>query len=69
MKYNLNKMNFDSFFKFILLIFIGYFLYLLTVITMQIKNNSEIGRYRFDTETHFLIDTKTGKIARVKNIR
>lgn len=49
MKYNLNKISFHSFFKFMLLIFIGYFLYLLTVITMQVKNNSEIGRYRFDT--------------------
>lgn len=69
MKYNFNKISFHSFFKFMLLIFIGYFLYLLTVITMQVKNNSEIGRYRFDTDTHFLIDTKTGKIVRVKNIQ
>ena len=69
MKYNLTKINFDIFFKFMLLIFIAYFLYLLTLIAIQLKNNAEIGRYQFNQDTYYLIDTKTKKKKKVKNIR
>lgn len=60
MKYNLKAIGFDKFFKVILLICIGYFLFLLTIIVRQIEKKSEVGRYQFHNEGYLIIDTKTG---------
>lgn len=64
MKYTLSKINFDTLFKVILLVFITYFLFLLTKISMQLKDNSDVGRYQFHTDKPYLLDTKTGVIKR-----
>lgn len=57
----LRKLSFDIVFKTILILFIGYFLFLLTNIATSMRNNSEVGRYQFDKDGSFVIDTKTGK--------
>lgn len=64
MKYTLSKISFDTLFKVILLVFIAYFLFLLTKISMQLKDNSDVGRYQFHTDNPYLLDTKTGVIKR-----
>ena len=64
MKSYLNKINGETVFKVLLLIFIGYFLYLLTIIAIQIKSNGDVGRYQFHNDKPFLIDTKTGEVKR-----
>lgn len=64
MKYNLSKISFDAIFKFILLVFIAYFLFLLTNIAKQLKDNSDIGRYQLDPDSPFMLDTKTGVVKR-----
>lgn len=64
MKYTLSKISFDTLFKVILLVFIAYFLILLTKISMQLKDNSDVGRYQFHTDNPYLLDTKTGVIKR-----
>lgn len=56
----LRKISFDTVFKTILILFIGYFLFLLTNIATTMRNNSEVGRYQFDKDGSFVIDTKTG---------
>jgi len=48
-------------FKTALLLFIGYFLFLLTNIAAIMRNNSEVGRYQFDKDGVYVLDTKTGK--------
>jgi hypothetical protein len=55
------KLSFDIVFKTILLLFIGYFLFLLTNIASTMRTNSEVGRYQFDKDGSFVIDSKTGK--------
>lgn len=62
MKYSFLKNRFDMIFKIILLLFVAYFLYLLTLIVMLQKTNSDIGRYQFRNEGRLIIDTKTGKV-------
>ncbi len=62
MKYNLSKINFDVLFKTLFLFFIAYFLYLLTLISIQMKNNTDVGRYQFMNDSRLIIDTKTGKV-------
>jgi hypothetical protein len=57
----LRKLSFDIVFKTILVLFIGYFLFLLTNIATTMRNNSEVGRYQFDKDGTHVIDTKTGK--------
>jgi hypothetical protein len=57
----LRKLSFDTVFKTILILFIGYFLFLLTNIANTMRNNSEVGRYQFDKDGTYVIDTKTGK--------
>lgn len=64
MKNTFSKISFDTLFKVILLVFIGYFLFLLTKISMQLKDNSDVGRYQFHTDNPYLLDTKTGVIKR-----
>lgn len=66
MKYSPAKIKFESFFRLMLLIFIAYFLFLLTLFVVQVKNNAEIGRYKFDPESYYVIDTKTGTVKRVQ---
>jgi hypothetical protein len=58
----LNKISFDILFKITLLVFIAYFLFILTNITIQLKDNADIGRYQFHTEERYILDTKTGSI-------
>lgn len=55
------QLGFDRIFKIILLVFVAYFLFLLTCVVVSLKNNSEIGRYQFDKSGSYIIDTKTGK--------
>lgn len=55
------QLTFDTIFKTVLLLFIGYFLFLLTNIATTVRNNSEVGRYQFDKDGSYVIDTKTGK--------
>ncbi len=57
---NSSKLNFNSIFKFFLIIYLGYFLVLLTIIVNTYKNGSEIGRYKHVENTNFVLDTKTG---------
>lgn len=57
----LRKLSSDIVFKTILVLFIGYFLFLLTNIATTMRNNSEVGRYQFDKDGTYVIDTKTGK--------
>lgn len=64
MKYTLSNISFDTAFKIVLLVFIAYFLFLLTKIAMQLKDNSDVGRYQFHTDNPYLLDTKTGVIKR-----
>ena len=66
MKNNLSKMNFDVLFKVILLGFIAYFLYLVTLISIQMKNNAGVGRYQFKNDAQFILDTKTGEVKRFR---
>ena len=67
---NLNKphminsfrhLTFDKIIKTVLLLFICYFLFLLTKIATTMQNNSEVGRYQFDNDGHYVIDSKTGE--------
>jgi hypothetical protein len=51
----------DIVFKTIFVFFIGYLLFLLTNIATTMRINSEVGRYQFDKDGSFVIDTKTGK--------
>ena len=55
------QLTFDMVFKTGLLLFIGYFLFLLTNIVTTMRNNSEVGRYQFDKDGAYVLDTKTGK--------
>jgi len=55
------QFTFDMVFKTALLLFIGYFLFLLTNIAAIMRNNSEVGRYQFDKDGVYVLDTKTGK--------
>ncbi len=55
------QFTFDIVFKIVLLIFIGYFLFLLTNIATTLQNSSDVGRYQFDKDGQNVIDTKTGK--------
>lgn len=66
MNYSRTKISFDTFFKILLLIFIAYFLYLLTLISMAMKNNADVGRYQFRNEGPYILDTKTGEVKRFK---
>ena len=66
MKYNWNNLGFDAFFKITLLIFIAYFLILLTNISFQLSSKSEIGRYQFHMDKTYLLDTKTGVVKKYK---
>lgn len=58
------KTNSDILFKAVILIFSAYLLYLLTLITIQMKKNADVGRYQFRNEGPFIIDTKTGEVKR-----
>ena len=62
MKMNLSTISFDILFKITLLVFIAYFLFILTNITKQLKENADIGRYQFHTEQRYILDTKTGTV-------
>lgn len=64
MKYGLSKISFDVIFKFTLLIFIAYFLILLTNISKRLATDSEVGRYQFHPDNPFILDTKTGVVKR-----
>jgi hypothetical protein len=64
MKYILRRITFDKVFKTIMIIFIGYFLLLLTSTLNQLRLNSDNGRYQQYGQTHYIIDTKTGIIKR-----
>ena len=55
------QLNFDSVFKTVLLLSIGYFLFLLTNVIATMRDNSEVGRYQFDKDNAYVLDTKTGK--------
>ena len=59
MKINFNTIIFDNIFKTVFLLFIAYFLFLLTKITNQIERNADVGRYQ-SSYPHYVIDTKTG---------
>lgn len=54
----LKKLNFNTIYKGILLLMVGYFLYLLT----DISKKMEIGRYQFRQDNYMILDTKTGKV-------
>lgn len=56
------QFTFDRIFKTVLLIFISYFLFLLSNIASTMRINSEIGRYKLGNDGLAAIDTKTGKI-------
>ena len=56
----LRKLSFAVVFKTILILFIGYFLFLLTNIATTMRNNSEVGRYQFHNDRDLILDTKTG---------
>ena len=60
------QLSFDMLFKITLILFIGYFLFLLTNVATIMRNNSEVGRYQFDKDGSFVIDTKTGKTMEAK---
>jgi hypothetical protein len=63
MKFNLSKISFDVLFKALILVFITYFLYSLTSIATQMKNNADVGRYQYlDGRNPHLFDTKTGEV-------
>jgi len=64
MKYSFSKISFDKFFKIVILVFIEYFLLLLTTISIQLKENSDVGRYQFHNDNPYILDTKTGVIKR-----
>jgi len=66
MKYNVSNLSFDTLFKIVLLIFIAYFLVLLTIISNQLRNKSEIGRYQFHIDRPYILDTKTGEVKKYK---
>ncbi len=57
---NSSKLNFNSVLKIILIIYLGYFLFLLTIIVYTHKNGSEIGRYQIVENTNYMFDSKTG---------
>ncbi len=67
MKYSLAKISLDRLFKILLLIFIAYFLILLTSIAIQINKNSEVGRYQFHNDNRYILDTKSGEVRRYKD--
>ncbi len=62
----LKQLSYDAIFKIVLLLFIGYFLFLLTNIAATMRNSSEVGRYQFNNDGSYVIDTKTGKIKEVE---
>ena len=54
------QLSFDTIFKTVLLLFIGYFLFLLTHIANTMRINTEVGGYQFHNDRVLIIDTKTG---------
>ena len=62
MKYTLNKINIDYFFKITFLLLIVYCLFLITKISNQMERNAEVGRYQIDPGSSYIIDTKTGEL-------
>lgn len=62
MKSYMGQITFDKVFKTILLILIGYFLFIMTEIANQLRINSDVGRFQF-IDRHHMIDTKTGEIS------
>jgi hypothetical protein len=58
------KLSSNGIFKVMILIFTAYFLYVLTLIAMQMRRNEDVGRYQFRAEGFFIIDTKTGEVKR-----
>ena len=63
---NSSKLNFNSILKIILIIYLGYFLILLTFFVTSYKNGSEIGRYENNAAIDFIFDTKTGTFSEKK---
>lgn len=66
MKLDLTKITFDKVFKVMVVILIAYFLYLLTMIAIQLKNKADVGRYQFRNEGPLILDTKTGEVKRFR---
>jgi hypothetical protein len=58
----MRQITFDKVFKTILLISIGYFLFIMTEIANQLRANSDVGRFQL-IDRHHVIDTKTGAIS------
>ncbi len=56
----IKQLTFNIVFKTLLLLFVGYFLFLLNNIAMTMRINSEVGRYQFHNDRYRIIDTKTG---------
>lgn len=64
MRFSLKEIAFEKLFKLILLVFIAYFLFLLTVIVF--KGGTDVGRYQFRNDGRLVIDTKTGRVMTLK---
>lgn len=62
MKYNLSNFNFDSFFKVALITLSAYFLVFITLVAIHFKDESGVGRYKFNKDGLYILDTKTGKV-------
>jgi len=63
MENNSREIKLDTIYKITKVILAAYFLYLLTVITIQNGNSSEVGRYQiYDDGTGVVLDTRTGEL-------
>lgn len=54
----MKKISFDTLFKIAVLLLAAYFLIILTIIADNLENE----RYQFKTDSHEILDTKTGKL-------
>ncbi len=61
----MKNISFDTIYKVIILILSLYFLVLLTILTINISSNSEVGRYQFHPTELKVLDTKTGVVTKV----
>lgn len=56
------KDTFDSIFKLLVLVMLGYFLFLVNKTSSNKEAIIEIGRYQFHSTDNFVLDTKTGTV-------
>lgn len=56
------KDTFDGIFKILVVLMLGYFLFLLNKISDKAEPSNEVGRYHFSNDGNYILDTKTGHV-------